>query len=273
MSFAHVNGIELHYEDHGQEGHGRQEAHGTGRPLVFLHGWGTSGRAWDAQLADLARDHRTVTVDWRGCGRSDHPVTGNDVAGNVADVLALVDLLALDRPVLVGSSIGASFALEAALAAPERVGGVVSVDGPGHWPSQGMAPELNALMAGLAADRAGTVADWVPNWYGPATSRALIDRTVRQLLDSGVFIDALFTEALSYDPRPALPRLAVPAVFVHGRLDTEIPVEVSEALAALAPHGEIQVIEDAAHMPHQERPAAFNAALRAALARMALVTA
>ncbi|MFE2407347.1 alpha/beta fold hydrolase [Kitasatospora sp. NPDC059408] len=262
MPFARINGIELHYEDHG-----------TGRPLLFLHGWGSSGRVWGAQVAGLAADHRTVTVDWRGCGRSDHPAEGNHVAGNVADVLALVDRLALDRPVLVGSSIGATFALEAALAAPGLIGGVVSVDGPAHWPGQGMAPQLNALLAGLAEDRAGTVAAWVPNWFGPASGPAVADWTVRQLLDSGVFIDALFTEALTYDPRPALRGLAVPAAFVHGRLDTEIPVEVSRTLADLAPHGELHVIEDAAHMPHQERPGAFNALLRSIVARMAPVPA
>ncbi|MER6298898.1 alpha/beta hydrolase [Kitasatospora sp. NPDC001539] len=262
MSFAHVNGIDLYYEDHG-----------TGRPLLFLHGWGTSGRVWGAQVADLARDHRTITVDWRGCGRSDHPVDGNDTAGNAADVLALIAHLRLDRPVLVGSSVGATFALEAALAAPERIGALVSVDGPGYWPSQGMAAQLDALVADLAADRAGTFADWVPNWYGPKASRAQVDWTVRQLLDSGVFIDAIFTECRTYDPRPALPRLAVPAAFVHGRQDTEIPVEVSRTLAALAPHGELHVIEDAAHMPHQERPDAFNTVLRAALARTAPIAA
>ncbi|MEV4438786.1 alpha/beta hydrolase [Streptomyces sp. NPDC049577] len=262
MSYAKVNGIELHYEDRG-----------AGRPVVFLHGWGTTGRVWDAQVAGLARDHRVITVDWRGCGRSDHPATGNTLAGNVADVLALTDLLSLGHPVLVGSSIGATFALEAALAAPDRIGGVVSVDGPGHWPGQGMAAQLDALLGGLAADRAGSVAGWVPNWFGSATSRATVDRTVRQILDSGVFIDALFPEALDYDPRPRLPRLRVPAVFLHGRLDTEIPAEVSETLAGLTPQGWFEVVEGAAHMPHQERPAVFNTALRAALDRMAPVPA
>ncbi|MEU8516664.1 alpha/beta hydrolase [Kitasatospora sp. NPDC048722] len=96
---------------------------------------------------------------------------------------------------------------------------------------------------------------------------------MRQLLDSGVFIDALFTEALTDDPRPALSGLAVPAAFVHGRLDTEIPVEVSRSLADLAPHGELPVVEDAALMPHQERPGAFNALLRGIVARMAPVPA
>ncbi|MFG2671253.1 alpha/beta fold hydrolase [Streptomyces sp. NPDC048445] len=258
MTFAHVNGIDLYFEETG-----------TGRPVLFLHGWGTSGRAWDAQVAGLARDHRVITVDWRGCGRSDHPATGNDMRGNVADILALIDVLGPERPVLVGSSIGATFALEAALAAPERVAGVISVDGPGYWPGQSMGEQLDGLLGAFATDRAATVAAWVPNWFGPAGTADMVGATVRQILDSGTAIDALFTEARDHDPRQALRALAVPAVFLHGRLDPEIPVEVSETLAALAPHGEVHIIENAGHMPHQEQPAATNDVLRAALRRMA----
>lgn len=73
MTFAHVNGIDLYFEETG-----------TGRPVLFLHGWGTSGRAWDSQVVGLAGDHRVITVDWRGCGRSDHPATGNDTPGNLS---------------------------------------------------------------------------------------------------------------------------------------------------------------------------------------------
>ncbi|GAB2738382.1 alpha/beta fold hydrolase [Kitasatospora kifunensis] len=258
MSYAKVNGIELFYE-----------RTGAGDPVLFLHGWGTSGRVWGAQVADLAADHQVITVDWRGCGRSDHPATGNTAADNVADLLALINHLELDRPVLVGSSIGATFALEAALAEPQLVGGVVSVDGPGYWPSQGMTEQLRALTDNLAADRAGTLAGWIPGWFGPAASPALVDWTVRQALDSGVFIDALFAEAAAYDPRPRMAALTVPAVFLHGRLDSEIPLAVSETLAALVPHGSLQAIEGAGHMPQQELPREFNLALRAALERIA----
>uniref|UniRef100_A0AAU2VT81 Uncharacterized protein n=1 Tax=Streptomyces sp. NBC_00008 TaxID=2903610 RepID=A0AAU2VT81_9ACTN len=52
--------------------------------------------------------------------------------------------------------------------------------------------------------------------------------TVSRILDSGTAIDALSTEARDHDPRQALRALAVPAVFLHARLDAEIPVEVSE---------------------------------------------
>ncbi|MFF4283902.1 alpha/beta fold hydrolase [Streptomyces sp. NPDC001633] len=261
MPYATVNGVRLFYTDSG-----------SGIPVLFLHGWGTSGRVWDAQVADLAADHRVVTVDWRGCGRSDHPASGNTTATNVTDILALMDQLGLSRPWLVGSSIGATFALEAALAAPERVAGVVSINGPGHWPSQGMAGALRSLGAALTADRPAALAEWVPRWFAPAADPALAEQTVQQILQSGTFIDELFAESSLQDPRATIGRLRVPAVFVHGRLDTEIPLEVSRDLAALAPYGEFHAIEQAGHMPHQEQPALVNALIRTALARQAAGT-
>ncbi|MGK5640935.1 alpha/beta fold hydrolase [Streptomyces sp. URMC 126] len=254
MAYAHVNGVTLHYEDEG-----------TGPALLFLHGWGTSGRVWGAQLPAFVPDHRVVTVDWRGCGRSDRPAEGNDIGTVVADLVELIGALGLDRPVVVGSSIGAVFALELALRHPELIAGAVSVDGSAHWPT--LEPSSSDLAAGLREDRAGTLAGWVPGWFGPDASPVLADWTIRQILDSGVFVDGQFDQALAYDPRPALPGLRVPVHYVHGEL-SHIPVAISRECAELTPGAELRVIAGAGHMAHQERPAAFNAALRGLLAVM-----
>lgn len=252
-----VNDTTLYYEDDG-----------TGPTLLFLHGWGTSGRTWGAQLPDFTRDHRVVTLDWRGCGRSARPARGNTIAGVVGDLVALIGALRLDRPVVVGSSIGGVFATELGLHRPELIAGVVPVGAPGYWPST--RPQAQAkLVAGLHHDRAATVAGWVPGWYAPGTASALIDWTARQVLDSGVYIDEHQTTATGYDPRPTLPRLQVPIHYLHGELDTAVPLEVARTCAALTPGAEVSVVAGAGHMPHQERPDRFNNALRAALARIA----
>jgi non-heme chloroperoxidase len=84
MAYVKVNGTDLYYEDHG-----------AGQPLVFLHGWGTSGRVWGAQLPDLVQDHRVITVDWRGCGRSSRPATGHTIANVARDIREFIDVLEL----------------------------------------------------------------------------------------------------------------------------------------------------------------------------------
>ncbi|MBF6049200.1 alpha/beta fold hydrolase [Streptomyces sp. NRRL B-1677] len=253
MAYATVNDTTLHYQDLG-----------SGRPLVFLHGWGTSGRVWDAQAADLMTDHRVITLDWRGCGRSDRPVTGYSIDGITRDILGFLDVLELDRPVLIGSSIAGAFTIEAALAAPDRIGAIVPVDAGIHHFS-GMREAMDKLLADLRADRAGTLADFVPHWYRPGASAAMIDWTVRQLLDATFLIDQLVVDQADYDPRPRLGRVRVPTHFLHGELDTEVPLSVPRECAGLIPGARLTVIEGAGHMSQQDRAERFNEALRAAL--------
>ncbi|MBO0654128.1 alpha/beta fold hydrolase [Streptomyces triculaminicus] len=261
MPYLKVDDTSYYYEDAYTGGDGT--AVGS---LLFLHGWGTSGQVWNAQVPAFADDHRVVTVDWRGCGRSDRPLGGNTLDTVVTDLVGLIGALGLERPVVVGSSMGGMFATELGLRYPALVGGVVSVDGPAYWAAQ--AVPIDDLLEDLRRDRTGTVVGWVPEWFAPGADPALSDETVRQVLDAAVSIDELIAGLAGYDPRPSLPGLGVPVHYLHGELDSQIPPEVARTCAALTPGAGVTVIPGAGHMPHQESPRAFNAALRDALAGM-----
>src|ERR1700752_3170470 len=88
--------IEIHCEDHG-----------TGRPVVLIHGYPLSGRAWDRQVPVLlGSGHRVITYDRRGFGQSSQPAVGYDYDTFAADLAALLDRLDLWDAVLVGHSMG-----------------------------------------------------------------------------------------------------------------------------------------------------------------------
>ena len=88
--------IEIHYEDHG-----------AGQPVVLIHGYPLSGRAWDKQVpALLEAGHRVITYDRRGFGASSQPATGYDYDTFAADLAALLEHLDLREAVLVGHSMG-----------------------------------------------------------------------------------------------------------------------------------------------------------------------
>ena len=88
--------IQLYYEDHGQ-----------GRPVVLIHGYPLSGRAWDKQLPVLLEDgHRVITYDRRGFGKSSQPTTGYDYDTFASDLNALMEALDLRDVTLVGHSMG-----------------------------------------------------------------------------------------------------------------------------------------------------------------------
>ncbi len=88
--------IDLHYEDHG-----------TGKPVVLIHGWPLSGASWEKQVAALLdAGHRVITYDRRGFGRSSQPSTGYDYDTFAEDLHKLVTKLDLRDFALVGFSMG-----------------------------------------------------------------------------------------------------------------------------------------------------------------------
>ena len=114
--YAEVNGINLYYE-----------THGSGRPLILLHGGLGSGEMFGPVLSLLAERHQVVAVDLQGHGRTadiDRPIDVRLMAGDIA---ALIDHLRLATPDVVGYSLGGGVALQTALHYPTKVRRLVMV--------------------------------------------------------------------------------------------------------------------------------------------------
>src|SRR5205809_4694595 len=112
--YAEVNGINLYYE-----------IHGAGRPLILLHGGLGSGEMFGPVLPQLAKRHQVIAVDLQGHGRTadiDRPI---DVRLMADDVAALIDHLGLEKPDLVGYSLGGGVAFFTAVNHPQKVGKLV----------------------------------------------------------------------------------------------------------------------------------------------------
>ena len=144
--YAEVNGINLYYE-----------TIGDGRPLILLHGGLGSGEMFGPVRPALAECHQVIAVDLQGHGRTadiDRPI---DVSLMADDIAALIDHLGLDKPDLVGYSLGGGVALYAAAKVPEKVGRLVVASPnlrpddiyPEMRPQQG---QVNAAAAELMKD-------------------------------------------------------------------------------------------------------------------------
>jgi len=108
--YAEVNGINLYYE-----------THGTGRPMVLLHGGLMSSEMFGPVLPALAKSHQIIAVDLQGHGRTadiDRPI---DIRLMADDIAALIDHLGLDQPDVVGYSLGGGVALFTAVKYPQKV--------------------------------------------------------------------------------------------------------------------------------------------------------
>ena len=136
--YAEVNGINLYYE-----------THGSGRPLILLHGGLGSGEMFGPILPALTERHQVITVDLQGHGRTadiDRPI---DIRLMADDIAALIDHLGLEEPDLVGYSLGGGVAFFTASKYAEKVGRLVMASA--HIDSDAMPPEMRAQQAQVSS--------------------------------------------------------------------------------------------------------------------------
>lgn len=108
----------------------RRAGEASAATFALVHGLASNVRLWDGVAEELhARGHTVIGLDQRGHGRSDAPDTGYDLDTAVADLLAALAALGLERPILVGQSWGGNVVLELACRRPDAVRGIACVDG------------------------------------------------------------------------------------------------------------------------------------------------
>jgi non-heme chloroperoxidase len=233
---------------------------GPGRTVVLLHAWGLNSTIWHAQIAMLtAAGHRAVAIDRRGHGRSDIADDGyDDLATLAADVNAVLEQLDLTNIVLLGHSVGGLEAVAVA-AGPSghRLSGLVLsapttpclTAGPDN--ALGAPAELfEASRAAMRADLAGWIVANTPGYWGTGIERELETIWTQQTLYSTPLhvllgVNTMMTGA---DVRPALARISVPAIVLHGDADLSAPVAITgHPTAASLKHGRLVLIEGAGH--------------------------
>jgi pimeloyl-ACP methyl ester carboxylesterase len=144
--YAEVNGINLYYE-----------TMGTGRPLILLHGGLGSGEMFGPVRPALAEHHQVIVPDLQGHGRTadiDRPI---DIRLMADDIAALIDHLELDKPDLVGYSLGGGVALQTAVKYPDKVRRLVVASA--HIWRDAIPPEMLAQQAQVNAGAAEAIKD------------------------------------------------------------------------------------------------------------------
>jgi 3-oxoadipate enol-lactonase len=239
---------------------------GKGPPVVLLHGHTLDRRVWSPCVEALARAHRVVACDLRGYGASPPPREGEPYR-HADDVLALAASLALDRPALVGLSMGGGVALNAALNAPEQISRLVLVDS--LLPGRPFAPDLVApIRAATRAARERGVAAGRDAWL----AHPFFDGAAPEL--EAIVSDYSGWHWLHSDPdeplRPPaaerLEALAIPTLVLVGEHDVPDFRAVSEELAARIAGAELLVLPGAGHLPSLDTPAALVSAVLSFLA-------
>lgn len=182
--------------------------------LLFVHGWGGARHQWQPLAQALAAQFSVVTMDLGGHGESLESEGPWHIERFAADVVSVMDALALERVVLIGHSMGGAVVTEAAIARPSAVKAVILVDtfifDYGHV----AVDECKAILAGIAADLPAAAQAMVTNTTSTSTPTALRESIVGVMsrLDVNVGVPA-FADLLDWDAEPRWPLLGDISVY------------------------------------------------------------
>ncbi|HXW66512.1 MAG TPA: alpha/beta fold hydrolase [Thermoplasmata archaeon] len=256
------------------------EDSGRGPAVVLLHEGIADRRMWHREFGALAHDHRVLRYDFRGYGGS-RPASSS--FSPVDDLLALLDHARLERPLLVGPSMGGKVALDLTLAHPDRVGGLLLV-APGysgmdyeHVPGGKATFERDERLSQAAVEAwtAGHLEEATERlrelWASALSGRELeLFRTMVRDNAPEVFEERSGRFETRAGP-PAAGRLAqirVPTVLLVGDRDNPAMPHLANYLARGIPGAQLELVAGADHLLNLSRPDAFDAGLARAMARV-----
>src|SRR5664280_1006939 len=251
-TFNTKDGTQIYYKDLG-----------TGKPVVFSHGWPLSADAWESQMVFLAANYcRCIAHDRRGHGRSTQPCNGNDMDTYADDLSELIETLDLNSVTLVGHSAGGGeVARYIGRHGTKRVAKAVLIAAvpplmlKTEANSGGLPMEVfDGIRTGVLADRSQFFRDLTVTFYGAnrpgsSVSQGLRDSFWLQAMQSG-FIGVLecikaFSET---DFTADLKKFDVPTLILHGDDDQIVPIANSALLSAkLVQSATLKVYSGASH--------------------------
>lgn len=245
--------IELFYEDHG-----------SGQPVVLIHGYPLDGHSWEKQAAALLdAGYRVITYDRRGFGRSSQVTTGYDYNTFAADLKTVLETLEVRDAVLVGFSMGTGeVGRYLGRYGSDRVAKAVFLaslepyllktdDNP-----EGAAPVefFQGIVEAVKADRYAYFTQFYKDFYnldenlGSRISEEAVRNSWNIAAGSGWFAAAAAPHTWYTDFRDDIPKIDVPTLIVHGTADNILPIDATgRRFTTLLPSAKYVEIEGAPH--------------------------
>ncbi len=258
--------IESYYEDHG-----------AGQPVVLIHGYPLSGRAWDKQVPVLLEaGYRVITYDRRGFGQSSQPTVGYDYDTFAADLNTLLEHLDLHDAVLVGHSMGtgevtrylgrygSARVAKGVLVSPIPPFLLQTPDNPEGVPQS----LFDGFAQAAAADAPAWMKGFLDNFYNIDTLRGTLVSDQAYQASWNLAVTASATAAVACigtwttDFRDDLPEIDVPMLVVQGDADQVLPVDkTGKRLPGLIKDVQLVVIDGGPHAIPWTHAARVNTAL------------
>ncbi len=253
MSFVTAkDGTRIYYKDWG-----------SGRPVVFSHGWPLNADAWDAQMLFLVqKGFRVIAHDRRGHGRSDQPANGNDMNTYADDLGTLLDTLDIKGATLVGHSTGGGEVAHyigrhgtKRVAKAVLIGAVPPIMAKTEAYPNGLPMAVfDDIRKNVAANRSQFYKDLTVPFFGfnrpgAKVSQGTIDAFWAQGMTGGILGQYLCIKEFSeVDYTEDLKKIDVPTLILHGDDDQIVPIDNSAKLSAkLVKQATLKIYPGASH--------------------------
>jgi pimeloyl-ACP methyl ester carboxylesterase len=224
------------------------EEHGSGAPLILIHGGLASSSQWEPLVPELTDGFRVITPDSRGHGRSTEAADDLSYARLADDVAALIAALGLERPVVGGWSDGGQVALELGVRHPGAAGALIVGAAYPDFDAGGLRDSHRALLGQL-----GEFADEIKPLHPGGTEQweALVRQTARMWLDY---------QGLG---RAELEAIETPVLVLGADHDELVPLDLSVSLYRALPNAELAICPSLSHDgPTAERAPVFASLIR-----------
>ncbi len=221
-NFVETNGVKIYYETHGE-----------GEPLLLLHGFSLSHKAWDNWLDDLSKDFMVITPDLRGHGKSTNPSKEFTHELSAQDIFGLLDALNVDQVKAIGQSTGAMTLTHMATMDSSRISAMILVAGTTMFPVK-----ARKIMETVTYERwRGHMEPHHPG--GEDQIRMLVDQ-FRSFANS--YDDMNFTA-------PYLATVTCPTLIIHGDRDNFFPVDIPISFYKSIPDSYLWIVPNDGHIP------------------------
>ena len=239
------------------------EDYGSGKPVVFIHGWPLNHEMWEYQLSELPKKNlRCIAYDRRGFGKSDRPWENYDYDTLADDLKALLDQLDLKEVILVGFSMGGGeIARYIGKYGTTRIAKIVLISAVTPYmlksadnPEGVDKKNFDAMIEKITEDRPAFLANFAKHFYGVdqvknAVSQEILDWNQMLCLMSGAKATTECVRSFSEtDFRDDLTKINVPVLIIHGDADQTVPIAISgNKTAKSLPKAKYMVYQNAPH--------------------------
>jgi 3-oxoadipate enol-lactonase len=250
MVLIKIDGINLYYEEYGPK---------DSLPLIFIHGWMSSGEFWRNQVEYFKYKRRIIILDLRGHGRSDKPREEYSIQIFSEDLHSFMNQVGIKKAILVGHSMGGMINLQFTLDHQEKIERLILIETIAK-----SAFSLRRKLVFLISQIAFSISYnsfmryYLTRMYRKKYPKVILEKTFEKVLKNPKYVvRSCYSSIKKFNVSQELNKITVPTYIIHGT-ESVIPLSQAMDMEDLIPNASLVIIEGVGHAIPREAPKKVN---------------